>query len=462
MEVNAEVAREVCARLPLAEACLQLIDLVTQDDFLAGVFDRHRGRSYERAISFPTFVHLIADSLLENHKSARACFKRARETGDLDATLAAAYGKLARVPLGLSRGYFFEASQRLQAIFPQAAAQPLPPSLADMQVFALDGKKIKHVAKRLKALHHVRGQVLGGKLVVALWLNTNLAVALDADADGEVSDAPLVPATLRQVRQSVAGVRLWLADAQFCDLIQPALLSAEGDHFIIRNNAKVGFHPDPQRPAQEGTDAQGRRYRQEWGWIGKADDPRRRYVRRLTLFRPGEEDVILLTDLLDAEQYPASDILDVYLMRWGIETCFQRVTEVFQLRNLIGGTPQATVFQASFCLLLYNLLVVTRGYVAAAEQLKAEDISLAELFDDVQRQLISWTTVLTVAETLPLLQGLPVASLPERLRTLLTGVWTERWRKTPRRKRRPAKKHTEYLEGGHCSVFRLLQKAKTG
>jgi hypothetical protein len=29
--------------------------------------------------------------------------------------------------------------------------------------------------------------------------------------------------------------------------------------------------------------------------------------------------VMLVTDLLDNQQYPAGDLLEVYLMRWGIE-----------------------------------------------------------------------------------------------------------------------------------------------
>jgi IS4 transposase len=35
--------------------------------------------------------------------------------------------------------------------------------------------------------------------------------------------------------------------------------------------------------------------------------------------RPGNEDVILVTDLLDADVYPAEDLLWLYSERWGIE-----------------------------------------------------------------------------------------------------------------------------------------------
>jgi IS4 transposase len=97
----------------------------------------------------------------------------------------------------------------------------------------------------------------------------------------------------------------------------------------------------------------------EWGWLGAVKQGcRRRYVRRITLERPGEEEVALLTDLLDAELWPATDLLSVYLTRWQIENVFQAITEVFALRHLMGCTARATVFQASLCLLMYNVLQV--------------------------------------------------------------------------------------------------------
>jgi Transposase DDE domain len=184
-------------------------------------------------------------------------------------------------------------------------------------------------------------------------------------------------------------------------------------------------------------------------------------VRRITLRRSEEEgDVILLSSLLDAKTYPAEDIMDAYLMRWGIETCFQRVTEVFNLRNLIGGTPQATVFQAAFCLLLYNVVMVMRGYLAEAKKLEPEKISPEEVFADVQGELIAWNKVIKVEETVVLLAGQTEEKIKQRLRVLLGSVWSDRWLMTPSRERRPIQKQTEYLEGGHNSVFRLLEKAK--
>ena len=317
-------AKEVCQRAPLAEATLRLLDFITQEDFLRGVFEQHRGRSYEGVISFPLLVQLVSDALLQHGGSGHRSFQQAVESEQLETTIRAPYRKLERVPVPLSVGFFSAATRRLEEVFPTGqTSRPsaLPKSLRAFEPTAIDGKKIKHVPKRLKALRSVRGHVLGGKLVAALSLRTNLVTGLSAHPDGEVSDAPLVPDLLAQMRATRERPRLWVADRQFCDLIQPAQYAAEGDSFLIRYNAKVKFHRDPQRPGRTGLDDAGRTYREQWGWLGSPQDPRRRYVRRITLERPDAEELSLVTDLLDAEQYPASDLLAVYLLRWGSNAC---------------------------------------------------------------------------------------------------------------------------------------------
>lgn len=452
--------REACLRLPLAEASLRLLDFVTQDEFLAELFRQHRGASYEKVIGFPLFVHLIADALLEHDGSGHQSFSRARADGTLVTSLKAMYGKLARVPPSLSTGLLVEGSQRLREVFPPQGTAAVPHSLRRLAILPVDGKKVKYVAKRLKALRKVKGQVLGGKLLVVQEFRTGLAVALHADPDGEASETPLLPEALRQARAAVPGPRLWVADRAFCDLTQPPLLGADGDHWLLRYNAKVRFHPDPSRPRRHGTDARGREYHEEWGWLGQPTDPRRQYVRRITLRRPGDEAVILVTDLLDADQYPAADLLAVYLERWGIERMFQRVTEVFHLRTLIGSTPEATVFQAAFCFLLYNVVVVLRAYIGQAEGRVPETISSELLFEDVQRQLVAWSEVIGPAATLELLaRPLRPEQLRRRLAKLLGGVWTDRWQKAPPKKE-TKHPHKKYLKGGHTSVYRLLQAAR--
>ena len=100
---------------------------------------------------------------------------------------------------------------------------------------------------------------------------------------------------------------------------------------------------------------------QEWGWLGKVQKADRLYVRRITKHLPGGKEIGVVTDLLDEAKYPAEAMLATYQNRWGIETVFHQITDVFSLRHLIGTMPQAVLFQLSFCLLLYNALQVVRA-----------------------------------------------------------------------------------------------------
>ena len=76
--------KEVCRRLPLAEAALRMLDYVCQEEFLEAVFAKHHGRSYEDLITFTMMVRLVSDALLEYEGSGRQAFERARQTGELE------------------------------------------------------------------------------------------------------------------------------------------------------------------------------------------------------------------------------------------------------------------------------------------------------------------------------------------------------------------------------------------
>jgi hypothetical protein len=449
--------RETLARLPLAESVLLLWQQVADPAFLQDLFQRHRGRGYEKALSFPSLVQLIADALLQHDGSARASFERALADDALPVSIPAAYGKLRRLPLAVSCAFVTEATARLRELLPVRPATALPASLREFTVTVLDGKAVKRVAKRLKLLRGLRGGLLGGKALVALELNTGLAVALQADPDGERNELRLVPGLVPEVRRRLPGPRLWLGDRQYCDLGQTGRFAEAGDHFLVRYHPKVHFHPDPGRGPRHGQDAAGRPYVEEWGWLGAATDRRRRYVRRLTVQRPGQDDLVLVTDLLDAGRYPAVDLLAAYLARWGIERVFQQVTEVFPLRRLIGGSPQAGIFQLAFCLLLYNMIHVLRAYVAAAEEWQADDVSLEKLFDDVERELIAWSVLVRPAETAAVFGTVPsVPQAKRRLTQLLADVWQDRWLKAVNEKPRPHRAKQQATRS-HTSVHRLLE-----
>jgi hypothetical protein len=452
--------RQVLDRLPLAEAALWLWSYCLSPDFLRGVFERHRGRSFEQVLTFPTFLDLIADALLQHGGKARPALLRARRDGALPTKPRAFYCKLAGVPLQLSLGLLEEATARSQDLLPpEFTAVALPASLAGLTVVVLDGKKIKEAAKRLLPVRGTPGKVYGGKLLAALVPARGLVVAMAADPDGEANDCRLVPQLLPRARARIAGPRLWVADRQFCGFDQIARFTEHGDHYLIRQTKKVQFHADPARASGIGADRSGRVVIEQWGWLGAATRERRPYVRRITLVRPGEEEIVLVTDLLEAETYPADDLLAAYLERWGIERVFQQVTEVFSLQQLIGSTPQATVFQGAFCILLYNLIQVVRAQAAAGRPAPCpvESLSSEQIFTDLRRQLIALTELVPPAEVAALFpERVGREDVMGRLGGLLARAWQPHWIKAvneqPRPKVAPFKQ-----SGAHTSVHKILE-----
>jgi hypothetical protein len=442
--------------MPLAEAVLLLWRWVADEEHLYSAFERWRGRCYQKIISFPLLVQLIADALLQFAGSGRRSFEQAKHQDELAASVRAVYGKLARLPIALSMAFLAECTERLAALYPVSAQTQPPKSLAGFRVIVLDGKALKRVAKRLKGLRGIPGGLLGGRALVALDLARGLAIAFHGHPDGDANDVRFVPELLPEVRRRLAGPRLMVGDRGFCDLTNTPRFAEEGDHFLVRYHPKVPFFPDATRPDREGTDSKGRAYREQWGWLGSPKNRKRFAVRVITLPRLGEEALILVTDLLDADAYPADDLLELYRQRWGIERMFQQVTEVFGLERFIGSTPEATVFQFAFCLVLYNLIQLVRAFVAAAEERERETISTENLFDDVRRELIAWNVMIEPAATVAYFADVStIPDVAQRLQALLSSVWKDRWLKAPPNKRQRSK--PEARARTHGSVYRVLQ-----
>jgi len=454
----------VLAELPLAESFYTLWGYLATDKILQDLFDAHRGRCYQDTLTFPELVAVLVDAITRYHGSGNRAILKALERNQLSVQHRAPYGKLARLPLPLAEAFLSGLTARLAPLFPQGLSRTQLPSCLDgLTVVVLDGKKIKKAAKRLLATRGRPGKLFGGKLLAAYLPAHGLAVALAADPDGEANDLRLLPRVLPLARAAVVGPRLWVADAQFCDLDQPAeFTQEEGDHFLVRFTLRNSFTVDPAQAPLTGVNRLGQAYRQDWGWMGSEKDPRRRYLRRITVERPGQEAVVVVTDLLEAHAYPAEDLLEVYLHRWQIENVFQQITEVFELQHLIGCAPNATVFQASLCLVIYNILQVVRGYAAQAspETAQVDELSTEKIFLDLHEELLGLHRVLKgqrCLEVLPREERLE--EVRARLRALLGQAWTPLWKKARPSKPRPPQPKAQ-RSGAHTSVHKILQEAK--
>jgi Transposase DDE domain len=452
----------VLGKLPLADSVWRLLHFTMDDSWLEDLWARHRGRCYERELKFSTLAHLIADALLQHGGSGNQAFERAQEGQVLPVSITSTYEKLGHLPVPLSEALLEEGTRRMIAVLPEVSpVDPLPGCWADFDVFGADGKAIKHVKRLLKPLRGLRAGILGARASVGLNLRTGLVVAMVGHLDGEAGEAALTQDLLPKLAAAAGPGKQWVVvlDRLYCNLSFPQrVLKADG-HFLIRYCANTTFVPDASRPAQESFDARGRRIVQEWGWLGKVAKADRVYVRRITKDLPDGKAIAVITDLLDPAKYPAEAMLATYHSRWGIETVFHQITDVFSLRHLIGTEPQAVLFQLSFCLLLYNALQVVRAHLASHQRCEAKKISNEKLFYDVKRQMVAVGELVETDSLVAVLGPVPTAAeLREVLRERLEGAWSDRWWKKPSSGRGGHQKVKSRVLGNHTSTYRVLQQ----
>ena len=456
----------VLKRLPLADAVWRMLHYTMADSWLDDLWQRKRGGCYERTLKFRTVARLVADALLEHDGSGRQAFERAQEDEQLPVSIGSAYEKLGNLPLPLSEAMLAEGTARLHELLPVDPAVdrfPLPHCWDGFEVFGADGKAIKHVKRLLKPLRGLQAGILGARASVALNLRTGMAVGMVGHLDGEAGEAALTEGLLPKMAGAAAD-KPWLVvlDRLYCNLRFPRKVLLAGGHFLIRYCSNTTFVVDPTRAARESRDARGRRIVQEWGRLGKTEGDRALYVRRITLHLADGKQLSVITDLLDEVKYPGEDMLETYHKRWGIETVFHQITDVFSLRHLIGSSPQAVLFQLSFCLLLYNTLQVVRAHLADHQKCEAKKISNEKLFYDVKRQLVSVSELVGVTRLLDLLGEVPTAAeLRDYLRENLRDAWSNRWWKAPSSRGGGHKNAKKRVLGNHTSTYRVLQKAKT-
>lgn len=461
-----DVEGEVLAELPLATSVLQLLGRVFESDGLDQLYDARRGSCYERVLTFPAMIALLSDALLGSAGSAREALIHARERGALPTSLRAFYDKLRHMPIAVSSALVPLAGERLRELLPRAATSPLPPSLGGLRVLYVDGKVVKHVPHRLKPLRPCTGaahRLLGGRALVLLDGHTQLAVGFEATADGEAHEVTLLPAALRNLPDPPASC-LIVADRAF-GFLEWARLIGQTQHFLLRMHTTATCERDASRPAVTSRDRYGRVVTETWGWLvrGAKTKPERLAVRRLAVTRD-QDTLVLVTSLEDPAAAPADDLLEVYLHRWGIERVFQDITQVFDLRRLIGTTPEATLFQLSFCLAIYNVIQTVKTWVARSVHKPVAEVSGEMLFRDVRRQLTAALLLIGAARLAELIPPSSTADMVAELANRLSGVWRSKYQKCGTKARDPSRPPKPKVkipkpEKGHDSVFRILQKA---
>jgi hypothetical protein len=93
-------------------------------------------------------------------------------------------------------------------------------------------------------------------------------------------------------------------------------------------------------------------------------------VRLIRVVSPDGQVQIMMTSLLDADQFPAECFSDLYHLRWGIEENYKELKSRIQIENFTGKSVQAVLQDFHANILAFNLKSVIA--FCAQEEIDAE------------------------------------------------------------------------------------------
>jgi Transposase DDE domain len=456
------VIPDLWKKLPFAEAFWQFFKASWPDEALQALFDRHRGRGYERKLTFVLVVRLLCESIVLQRGRLLPTMLHWSESGGLAATIQAIYQKIGRMPRAVSHALVCADAQRLAELCPDLRTAPDPKAtgVAKYNHLIFDGHTLKEASKRLKAVRQVPGRALGGKILAVLHRASNLVVGCVSHPHAHTNDQKLLPDALAQVRAAVPGPRLWIADRLFGNLANFKRCTQDGDACLLRKTQRSEFTPE-KKGVFHGTDRRGRVLRDEPG-ILRSSREGQAPARQITVIRPGESDLVLLTSLTDRDTYPADELLELYAERWTIEEKFQKVRELFTLGPYASAHPDGMLFQTALCLMLSNQLHALQTLMAKARNIPVPEVSTHRLFEDLREQLVTCKTLLTPELLVTSLEDRipPGKSLLDYVLALLKKAWRPRHRKSPPKKRHTPKAKHKRGTGGHFSIHKKQMEQK--
>lgn len=95
---------------------------------------------------------------------------------------------------------------------------------------------------------------------------------------------------------------------------------------------------------------------------------------------------IIVTTLLDAEEYSRTEIIGLYLKRWHVETDFDAIKTTMQMEMLRCKSPEMVRKEISVNLLVYNMIRALMGKAAEHIRKTPREIS----FKAAQKTLVSF------------------------------------------------------------------------
>jgi hypothetical protein len=454
MMMLGQVVERVAKKAPLSLMARVLMEHALAQEDLDRLFQKAAITQYQRRLLFSSLVDLMTVVVCKIQPAVSAAYREVAET--LPVSLSAVYQKLARVEMPTLQALVRHVFERLNAVVEQVGAVRAP-WVAGYRCKVLDGNHVAATERRLSVLWDVAEAPLPGQALVVYEPERDLVRDLFPCQDGHAQERSL----LDQVLATVLADDLWVADRNFCTLEFLRGLGRRAAFFVIRHHAGLPIVSFGTRRSR-GRIETGRVFEQKvtMGTVAGGTEEMRRIELELdTATRDGDSTMALLTNL--PASVSAAQVASVYRGRWSIETMFQTLEQHLASEIDTLAYPAAALFGFSVAVCAHNVLATILGClrVQFGEKKVDEEVSGYYVANEVRRFHEGLEAFLEEEDWAPL-RSLSLEALGEVLLRWAAGAKLEKYKKTPRGPKKPAKPRTKLSDGPHISTAKLLLARK--
>ena len=243
-------------------------------------------------------------------------------------------------------------------------------------VFVLDGSTLDPVARRLKLLWDDKRLPMPGSVEALYDLGRGTVASLRYDPTPQGVEQ----LAARDVLPHAGPGTLVVADRLYGLPWFFAFLSQKDVFGLARRHGRAKFTVERSLSSRE---VDGGVVEDQLGTLGTGRRVPGQAVRCITLKRPGEPAIALLTNVLDPATLTAEEALDLYRRRWRVERLFYDLKEVLNLHCFYAANTNAIAMQIYAAAIVHVALRTAQGRVAAQARRPPEALSTAKLFPKV-------------------------------------------------------------------------------
>jgi len=433
------------------------LEYAVTPELLDEVFAKTAKRQRCAELLFSSMVDLLALVAAGIRKSVNDSYLAKKER--FTVSVQSVYNKLNGVETEVSRQMVRQTALRMAKVADRLGKRRSA-LLPGYRAKILDGNHLAATEHRIEELRTLRSGPLPGLAMVVLEPDRMLMTDVFPCEDAYAQERSL----LVQVLSTVEKNDLWIADRNICTtsfLFGVALRRAK---FVVRQHSQTLTYELLGDRRKIGRCATGMIYEQKMRSTDEEGNVL--IVRRITVqlkkpTRQGEKEIHLLTNL-SANQADARKIADLYLRRWTIENAFQELDQALNSEIDTLGYPKAALFSFCVAVLVYNVVSVIKGALAAVHgrKLERKDLSAYYLAGELAATYNGMMIAVPPKEWTRRFGSISAAKLATVLKTLAAKVRPDRFRKNVRGPKKPRPKRITGKRYHHVSTARILALRK--